>query len=79
MVTILLVYLPALALVLRRSNDGVVPRWLDESVGRASASMHRFTRVAPTLSSTSKKVMIIALGLGMAAGMAAWFYQGFTD
>jgi hypothetical protein len=79
MVTILLVYLPALALVLRRSNDGAAPRWLEESVGRASASMQRLTRLAPTLSSRSKKVMIIALGLGMAAWMAAWFYQGFTD
>jgi len=72
MVTLLCVYLPALALVLRRSNEGAVPRWLEDTIGRVSAP-----RVAmPPFA--AKKVTVIALLVGMAAAIAAWFYYGFT-
>jgi len=79
MVTIAFVYLPALALVLRRPNDGRVPRWLDETTFRALAPIRRFSRIAPTVSSTSKKLTVIVLAIAAAVATAGWFYQDFTN
>jgi hypothetical protein len=81
MVTILWVYLPALALVLRRSNEGAAPRWLEETIDHASASVWRLARkvhVPATSPSTVKRLTVIALAAGMAAAIAAWFYYGLT-
>jgi hypothetical protein len=44
MVTMVCVYLPALALVLRRPNEGVVPAWVERGVRRASAPMRGLVR-----------------------------------
>jgi hypothetical protein len=79
MVTILCVYLPALALVLRRSNEGATPRWLEEANGHACASMRRLARIAPGPPSTAKRLTVTVLAVGMAAALAAWFYQGFVS
>jgi hypothetical protein len=78
MVTTLCIYLPALVLVLRRPNEGAAPRWLEQTIGRASASMRRLAPIAPTPSSAVKKLTVVAIVVGMAAAIAAWFYQGFA-
>lgn len=78
MVTILFVYLPALALVLRRSNEGAVPRWLEQAIGQVTTSTQRLVAMAPSLPSTVKRAAVITLGVATAAATAAWFYQGFV-
>ena len=80
MVTILFVYLPALALILRRPNGGAVPRWLGDAVSHASAPLRlSVARIAATPLSMAKKLTGIALIVGMAVGIGAWFYNGFTN
>lgn len=82
MVTMLGVYVPALALVLRRPNDGVVPRWLERGVDRASAPVRELVRRPKILDSlepsTARKLTCIALIGGIAVLVAASFYHGFV-
>jgi len=77
MVTILFVYLPALALVLRRPNEGRVPRWLEGTMVHASAAIQPLARMASTVPPPARRSTVIALVVGVAAAMGAWFYQGF--